>query len=39
MCVNSITEKVEVSFNIECKCLLDIHDDIGIKGDKTHVKR
>ena len=39
MRVESITEKGEVSFAEECKRLLDLHDEIGTKGDKKHAKR
>ena len=39
MRVDSMTNKVEVSFDEECKLLLDICDKIGTKGDKKHAKR
>ena len=39
MCVESMTEKGEVSFAEECKRLLDHCDEIGTKGDKKHAKR
>ena len=32
MRVDAMTEKGEVSFDKECNCLLDIHDEIGTKG-------
>ena len=38
MRVNVMHEKGEVSFAEECKCLLDICDEIGTKGDKKHAK-
>ena len=38
MCVDSTTNKAEVSFSEECKRLLGICDDIGTKGDKKHTK-
>ena len=34
-----MTEKGEVSFDEECKRLLDLRDEIGTKGDKKHAKR
>ena len=34
MRVHAITKKGEVSFAKECKCLLDLRDEIGTKGDK-----
>ena len=39
MRVEAMTEKGEVSFAKECKCLLDLCDEIGTKGDKKHTKR
>ena len=33
MRVDSMTEKGEVSFAEECKCLLYLRDEIGTKGD------
>ena len=39
MRVGAMTEKGEVSFSKECKCLLDISDKIDTEGDKKHVKR
>ena len=39
MRVYAMTEKVEVSCSKECKRLLDLHDEIGTKGDKKHTKR
>ena len=39
MRVEAMTEKVEVSFAEECKRLLDLLGEIGIKGDKKHTKR
>ena len=39
MRVGAMTKKVELSFAGECKCLLDICDEIGTKGDKKHAKR
>ena len=39
MRVDAMTEKGELSFAKECKRLLDICDEIGTKGDKTHAKR
>ena len=39
MRVDSMTEKVEVRFAKECKCLLDLSDEIGTNGDNKHVKR
>ena len=38
MHVEAMTEKGEVSFSEECKRLLDLHDEIGTKGDKKHAK-
>ena len=38
MRVESMTDKGEVSFSKECKCLLDLRDEIGTKGDKKHAK-
>ena len=38
MCVHVLTEKGEVIFAKECKCLLDLRDEIGINGDKKHAK-
>ena len=34
-----MTENGEVRFSEECKCLLDLCDEIGTKGDKKHAKR
>ena len=34
MGVDDMTEKGEVSLAKECKGLLDLHDEIGTKGDK-----
>ena len=39
ICVDDMTEKGEVRFYEECRRLLDIHDEIGTKADKKHVKR
>ena len=39
MHVEAMTEKGEVSFFEDCKCLLDLRDEIGTKGDKKHAKR
>ena len=39
MLVYAMTDQGEVSFAKECKRLLDIHDEIGNKVDKKHVKR
>ena len=39
MRVEAMTEKGEVRFAKECKCLLDLRDEIGTKGDKKHAKR
>ena len=39
MCVEAMAEKGEVSFDEECKRLLDLRDEIGTKGDKKHAKR
>ena len=36
---DSMNEKGEVSFAKECKCLLDLRDEICTKGDKKHAKR
>ena len=38
MSVEAMTEKGEVSFAEEFKRLLDVRDEIGIKGDKKHAK-
>ena len=38
MSVEAMTEKGEVSFAEECKCLLDLRDEIGTKSDKKHAK-
>ena len=38
MRVDTMTEKGEVSFSEECKCLLHLCDEIGTKGDKKHAK-
>ena len=34
MRVYAMTEKGEVTFSKVCKCLLDLFDEIGTKGDK-----
>ena len=39
MHVKAMTEKGEVRFSEECKCLLDHCDELGTKGDKKHAKR
>ena len=39
MRVEAMTEKGEVSFDKECKPLLDLRDEIGTNGDKKHAKR
>ena len=39
MSADTMTEKLEVIFSKECKRLLDLHDEIGTKGDKKHAKR
>ena len=39
MPVEAMTEKGEVSFDKECKRLLDLRDKFGSKGDKKHAKR
>ena len=39
MHVDAMTEKGGVIFSKECKSLLGLHDGIGTKGDKTHIKR
>ena len=39
MRVEAMIEKGEVSFAEECKCLMDLSDEIGTKGDKKHAKR
>ena len=39
MRVDAMTEKREVTFAEECKRLLDLHDEIGTKSYKKHVKR
>ena len=39
MRVDAMTEKGEVNFAKECKRLMDICDEIFIKGDKKHTKR
>ena len=39
MCVDAMTDQEEVIFSEECKCLLDLRDEIGTKGDKKHAKR
>ena len=36
MRVEAMTDKGEVSFDEECKRLLDLRDEIGTKGDKKH---
>ena len=38
MYVDAMTKKGEIRFSEECKCLLDICDEIGTKGDKKHAK-
>ena len=38
MHVESMIEKVEVSFAEECRGLLDLRDEIGTKSDNKHVK-
>ena len=38
MCVEAMTEKVEVSFSEKCKRLLNLRDEIGTKVDKKHAK-
>ena len=38
ICVEAMKEKGEVSFSEECKCLLDLCDEIGTKGDKKNEK-
>ena len=38
MRVDAMTEKREVKFVEECKCLLNLCDEIGINGDKKHAK-
>ena len=39
MRVDTMNKKGEVSSSEEYKCLLDICDEIGTKGDKKYVKR
>ena len=39
MCVDAMTKNREVRFAEEFKRLLDLCDEIGIKGDKKHAKR
>ena len=39
MHVDAMNEKGEDSYAKECKRLLDLHDEIGTKGDKKHEKR
>ena len=39
MRVDAMTQKREVIFAKECKCSLDLCDEIGTKGDKKHAKR
>ena len=39
MRVDSMKENGELILSKECKCLLDICDEIGTKGDKKQVKR
>ena len=39
MHVDTMTSKGEVLFSKEYKCLLDICDEIGTRGDKKHAKR
>ena len=39
MRVDAMTNKGEIIFAKEYKCLLDLCDSIGTKGDKEHVKR
>ena len=38
MLVEAMTEKGEVSFDKECKRLLDLRNEIGTKADKKHAK-
>ena len=38
MRVDAMTEKGEVIFPKECKCLLDLCNVIGTKGNKKHAK-
>ena len=38
MRVDAMNNKGEVIFAKECKRLLDLHDEIGTKGDKKHAK-
>ena len=38
MRVDAMTKKGEVSFSKEYKRLLDLHDEIGTKGDKKNAK-
>ena len=37
--VDAMTEKWEVSVDGECKRLMDLHDEIGTKGDKKRAKK
>ena len=39
MRIDAMTTKEKVSFDKECKRLLDLNDEIGIKGDKKYAKR
>ena len=39
MLFDAMTKKGEVSFDKECKCLLDICDKIGTNCDNKNVKR
>ena len=39
MRVDAMTKKGGLSFSEYCKCLLDICDEVGTKGDKKHEKR
>ena len=39
MRVDAMTKKGGLSFAEYCKCLLDICDEVGTKGDKKHEKR
>ena len=38
MRVDAMAQKGEVSFDEECKRLMDICDEFGTKGDKKHAK-
>ena len=39
MRVDAMNKKGELIFAKECKSFLDLHDEIGAKGDKKHAKR